>query len=146
MSYYCLKNKTIRLEFDDETGSRYSLKVSGAVTRDKIMKLVDLYELMNTNDTGSTVSTIYGKIETLLKDKFILKRFSSKDVLTAFEDEYKTGIKLSIISTYLRRLTDDNLIVRFKNGREWIYSFKPAKQKVPVPLPRRTKHNKPTIE
>lgn len=138
-----MSNKIVKVEFDDDSGSKYTLKISGALSREKIMKLVDLYELMNIDHKEAKALTIYDKIKSLIEHQFNLKYFSSKDVVVAYEDKYKNSIKLSIISTYLRRLSDDNVISRYKEGRGWIYSFQTSKTRIPLPITKKTNYKKP---
>lgn len=136
-------SKTVRVEFNDDSGSKYSLKISGDLSREKIMKLIDVYELMNIKQQNSKALTTYDKLKSLIQEEFNLKIFDSKDILTAYEDKYKKSIELSIISTYLRRLSDDNYIKRYKQGRNWIYSLQTSKQKIPLPISKRTNYKKP---
>ncbi len=136
-------SKTVRVEFNDDSGSKYSLKISGDLSREKIMKLIDVYELMNIKQQNSKALTTYDKLKSLIKDEFNLKTFTSKDILIAYEDKYKNSIELSIISTYLRRLSDDDFITRSKQGREWIYSLQIPKQKIPLPISKKTNYKKP---
>jgi hypothetical protein len=138
-----LGSKTVRVEFNDDSGSKYSLKISGDLSREKIMKLIDVYELMNIKQQNSKALTTYDKLKSLIKDEFNLKTFTSKDILIAYEDKYKNSIELSIISTYLRRLSDDDFITRSKQGREWIYSLQIPKQKIPLPISKKTNYKKP---
>ena len=107
------------------------------------MKLIDIYELMNLKQQNLKKLTTYDKLKSLIQEEFNLKIFDSKDILTAYEDKYKKSIELSIISTYLRRLSDDNYIKRYKQGRNWIYSLQTSKQKIPLPISKRTNYKKP---
>ena len=136
-------SKTVKVEFNDDSGSKYSLKISGDLSREKIMKLIDIYELMNLKQQNLKKLTTYDKLKSLIQEEFNLKIFDSKDILTAYEDKYKKSIELSIISTYLRRLSDDNYIKRYKQGRNWIYSLQTSKQKIPLPISKRTNYKKP---
>ncbi|MDG7043981.1 MAG: hypothetical protein JRN19_00900 [Nitrososphaerota archaeon] len=136
-------SKTVKVEFNDDSGSKYSLKISGDLSREKIMKLMDIYELMNIKQQNLKTLTTYDKLKSLIQDEFNLKIFDSKDILTAYEDKYKKSIELSIISTYLRRLSDDNYITRYKQGRNWIYSLQTLKQKIPLSISKRTNYKKP---
>ena len=136
-------SKTVKVEFNDDSGSKYSLKISGDLSREKIMKLIDIYELMNLKQQNLKTLTTYDKLKSLIQEEFNLKIFDSKDILTAYEDKYKKSIELSIISTYLRRLSDDNYITRYKQGRNWIYSLQTSKQKIHLPISKRTNYKKP---
>jgi hypothetical protein len=118
-----LQRKAIKLEFEDNGGAKYFFKLEGSVSRDKIIRLLDMYEIISESESKKTPVTdnsIIKRIEKIIND-FSTKKFSSKTILEAYEDKFNEGIKLSIISTYLRRLSDKGLLVREKRGKEWIY-------------------------
>jgi len=112
------------LEFQDNDGARYFFKLEGNVSRDKIIKLLDMYEIIteteSKNEHIKDENTLVNRIEEIVKE-FSTRKFSSKTVLEAYEDKFKESIKLSIISTYLRRLSDKGQLIREKKGKEWIY-------------------------
>ncbi len=119
-----LQRKAIRLEFEDNEGARYFFKLEGSVSRDKIIKLLDMYEIISETESKKTPikdeNTLVNRIEKIIND-FSTKKFSSKTILEAYEDKFNESIKLSIISTYLRRLSDRGQLIREKKGKEWIY-------------------------
>ena len=125
--------KRIKIELEDEEGTKYTLALEGAVSRDKLMKAVDMLEIMDvpmehyhrTPDEG----TFFGKVQTLLETTFAAGDFSSSDVAREFEEKYGQPVKLSTISTYLARLADRQYIKRERFGNSWVYRrvyLKPA--------------------
>ncbi len=117
--------KRIKIEVEDEEGTRYTLALEGKVSRDKLMKAVDMLEIMDvpidhsyrTPDQG----TFFGKVMALLETEFAAGDFSSSDVARGFEEKYNQPVKLSTISTYLARLTDRQYIKRERFGNSWVY-------------------------
>jgi Penicillinase repressor len=117
--------KRIKIELEDGEGTRYTLALEGSVSRDKLMKAMDMLEIMdvpleNTHrppDQG----TFFGKVQTLLETTFAAGEFSSSDVAREFEDKYDQPVKLSTISTYLARLADKQYIKRERFGNSWVY-------------------------
>jgi hypothetical protein len=110
---------------EDEEGTKYTLALEGVVSRDKLMKAMDMLEVMDvplehshrTPDQG----TFFGKVQTLLETTFAAGDFSSSDVAREFEDKYSQPVKLSTISTYLARLADKQYIKRERFGNSWVY-------------------------
>ncbi len=125
--------KRIRIELEDEEGTKYTLALEGAVSRDKLMKAMDMLEVMDVPLEHShrvpDEGTFFGKVQTLLETTFAGGDFSSSDVAREFEDKYGQPVKLSTISTYLARLADKQYIKRERFGNSWVYRrvyLKPA--------------------
>jgi len=125
--------KRIKIELEDEEGTKYTLALEGTVSRDKLMKAMDMLEVMDVPlDHSPRVpdqGTFFGKVQTLLETTFAAGDFSSSDVAREFEDKYGQPVKLSTISTYLARLSDRQYIKRERFGNSWVYRrvyLKPA--------------------
>ena len=125
--------KRIRIELEDDEGTKYTLALEGAVSREKLMKAMDMLEVMDVPLEHSSRSpdqgTFFGKVQTLLETTFAAGDFSSSDVAREFEDKYGQPVKLSTISTYLARLADKQYIKRERFGNSWVYRrvyLKPA--------------------
>jgi len=125
--------KRIKIELEDGEGTKYTLALEGAVSRDKLMKAMDMLEVMDVPLEHSLRSpdqgTFFGKVQTLLETTFAAGDFSSSDVAREFEDKYGQPVKLSTISTYLARLADRQYIKRERFGNSWVYRrvyLKPA--------------------
>ena len=119
---------------EDSEGAKYKFDIEGNVTKEKVLKLFELMDIMNLEDDQKTpeLETLGGKIWYIIENYFPAGKFTSSAVLEKYEDEYnepdavyhqrkKQPIKLSIISTYLARFYSQNKIVRTRTGREWSY-------------------------
>jgi Penicillinase repressor len=117
--------KKIRIELEDEGGTKYTLALEGSVSREKLMKAMDMLEIMDLplehTVRAPDEGTFLGRVMTLLETTFAGGDFSSSDVARAFEEKYGQPVKLSTISTYLSRLTDKQYIKRERFGNSWVY-------------------------
>lgn len=117
--------KKIKIELEDEEGTKYTLALEGKVSREKLMKAVDMLEIMDVPLEHSVRApdegTFLGRVMTLLETTFAAGDFSSSDVAREFEDKYGQPVKLSTISTYLARLSDKQYIKRERFGNSWVY-------------------------
>lgn len=119
-----MARKKIRIEMDDGEGGRYSLSVEGNVTREKILKVFELMQLLDMEQVGENepdFNSVGSKIWSLVENKFNLGDFTSSALLEAYEDEYNEPVKLSVISTYLSRFAVRGRLGRSKNRKEWLY-------------------------
>lgn len=118
--------KKIRIDLEDDDGARYDIKLEGNVTREKVLKIFEMMDLMNIEDQNGqeqtpNLDTVGSKIWNIIDKFFPVGKFTSTEILEKFEDEYNEPIKLSIISTYLARFTAKGKIERSRKGREWVY-------------------------
>jgi hypothetical protein len=121
--------KRVKIELEDEDGTKYTLALEGKVSREKLMKAVDMLEVMDVPlehhimkppDEG----TFYGKIMTLMETSFSAGDFSSADVAREFEERYSLPVRLGTVSTYLARLSEKGFIQRERFGNSWVYRRK----------------------
>lgn len=127
-----MAKKRIRIDMEDADGARYDIKLEGNVTREKVLKIFEMMDLMNieeeeqkTTNMDSTGSKIWHIV-----DKFFpMGKFTSTNILEKYEDEYNEPVKLSIISTYLSRFSTKGKINRIRTGREWTYQAIKLSQK-----------------
>ena len=117
--------KRIKFEVEDEEGTKYTLALEGKVSRDKLMKAVDMLEIMDIPMDQSLKApdqgTFLGRMMTLLETEFAAGDFSSSDVAREFEEKYNQPVKLSTVSTYLLRLVDKQYVRRERFGNSWVY-------------------------
>lgn len=131
----------VKIQFDDGQGGHYSIVLGGNVTKDKVTKIMDIYNLLETSE-GNTeklipdLDTLYNRILNLIKSQFKDKQFTSYDIQEAYEDEYNEPIKLAAISTYLARFSAHGHVNRHKEGRLWIYAIHPLEQNSNKILPK----------
>ena len=118
-----MAKKRIRIDMEDSDGARYDIKLEGNVTRDKVLKIFEMMDLMNIEEEQETtnIDSIGAKIWYIIDKFFPMGKFTSSDILEKFEDEYNEPVKLSIISTYLSRFSTKGKIGRVRTGREWTY-------------------------
>ena len=126
-----MPRKRIRIDLEDSEGAKYNLALEGNVTREKILKIFDLLDLMNIEEapTSSKLDSVGGKIWNIIYKFYPIGKFTSSEILEKYEDEYNEPIKLSVISTYLSRFTLKGRIERARTGREWKYQTIKISQK-----------------
>ena len=118
--------RKVKIELQDEDGTRYTLALEGSLSREKVMKVMDLLELMelpidHSFEKTRNQNTSFGKIQALIETSFNAGDFSSSDVAREFEEKFGEPVKLSTISTYLSRLADREYLRREKFGNSWVY-------------------------
>ena len=120
-----MKQKRIRINLEDADGAKFKFDIEGNVTKDKVLKLFELMDLMNIEKEQNTpdLDSVGGKIWNIIENSFPTGRFTSSTVLEEYEDEYNKPIKLSVVSTYLARFASRNKIQRTRVGREWSYQI-----------------------
>ena len=118
-----MTKKQVRIDVEDNDGVKTKISIEGNVTRDKVLKIFELMEMVNIeeHDNNPKIDTVGGKIWYLVGKYYPTGRFTSSEILERYEDEYNEPIKLSVISTYLSRFNTKNKVQRAKRGREWAY-------------------------
>ena len=118
-----MTKKQVRIDVEDNEGVKTKISIEGNVTRDKVLKIFELMDMINIeeHDNGPKVDSVGGKIWYLVDKYYPTGRFTSSELLERYEDEYNEPVKLSVISTYLSRFTSKNKVQRAKKVREWAY-------------------------
>ena len=118
---------------EDSDGAKYDIKLEGNVTRDKVLKIFEMMDLMNIEEGPEALNldSVGSKIWHIIDKQFPVGKFTSTEILEKYEDEYNEPIKLSIISTYLARFAQKGRVQRAKSGREWTYQVIKLTQKQP---------------
>ncbi len=119
-----MTKKQIRIDMEDSDGARYNIKLEGNVTRDKVLKIFEMMDLMNIEEEEQKIinmDSVNSKIWNIIDKFFPIGKFTSTNILEKYEDEYNEPVKLSIISTYLSRFSTKGKLNRSKAGREWQY-------------------------
>jgi hypothetical protein len=118
-----MAKKRIRIDMEDADGARYDIKLEGNVTREKILKIFEMMDLMNIEEeqAATNMDSVGSKIWHIIDKFFPIGKFTSTTILEKYEDEYNEPVKLSIISTYLSRFSIKGKIDRIRTGREWTY-------------------------
>ncbi len=130
-----MAKKRIRIDMEDADGAKYDIKLEGNVTREKVLKIFEMMDLMNIEQGPETpnLNSIGGKIWGIIDKHFPVGKFTSSEILEKYEDENDEPIKLSVVSTYLSRFTSKDKIERSKKGREWAYQTIKLRQKYNQP-------------
>lgn len=128
-----MARKRIRIDLEDTDGAKYNFSLVGNVTREKMLKIFELMDLMNIEEPEESVQldSIGAKIWNIVDRHFPLGKFTSNMVLEKYEDEYEEPIKLSVISTYLSRFALRGKIGRERKGKEWNYQVIKLAQREP---------------
>jgi len=108
------------VEVFDGNGNRYTVTFEGHVTREKAIRLLDIVELlggipeeenpewMNATSKRSKVD----RVRWVVEKHFPIMWFTSSDVQSAYEQEFKQPINLSTVSTYLSRMADRRILAK----------------------------------
>lgn len=132
-----MPKKRIRIDLEDADGAKYDIKLEGNVTREKVLKIFEMMDLMNLEDSEEipkntvNMDSTGAKIWHTVDKYFPVGKFTSTLVLEKYEDEFNEPIKLSVISTYLSRFSTKGRIGRTKTGREWTYQTIKINQRHP---------------
>jgi hypothetical protein len=113
--------RKMRVEIFNGGGERYAITFEGQVTREKALRLLDLVELLGGMPPANpgwnrptTELSKLDKIHLVIEKSFPIGWFSSKDIQSTYEEEFKEPISLSTVSTYLSRMADRGGLI--KNG------------------------------
>ncbi len=120
-----LARKRIRIDLEDTDGAKYNFSLEGNVTRDKMLKIFELMDLMNIEEQDGPIQldSVGSKIWNVVDKHYPIGKFTSSQILEKYEDEYGEPVKLSVISTYLSRFTLKGRVAREKKGKEWTYQI-----------------------
>ncbi len=118
--------KRVKVEFQDEDGTHYTLAAEGRITRRKVMKIMDLMEIIDNQSIEMEgphpdSSTFIGKLLEIIDTSLAGVEFSSSDLATAFQEKHSQPIPLSTVATYLSRLVERDHLTRQKFGNSWVY-------------------------
>ncbi|MFN4336854.1 MAG: hypothetical protein ACK4FV_04655 [Candidatus Nitrosocaldus sp.] len=121
-----MARKKVKIELEDSEGSKYSIVVEGNLTREKVLKVFEMMNLLDDSDDErrhdtQELNSLGERIMHLIEEEFPYGDFTSSQVLEAYEDKYNEPIKLSMVSTYLARFTNKGILARNRSGREWRY-------------------------
>ena len=116
---------------EDSDGARFNIKIEGNVTREKVLKIFEMMDLMNIEEEQETTNmeSVGSKIWHIVDKFFPMGKFTSTTILEKYEDEFNEPVKLSVISTYLSRFSSKGRIDRVRTGREWTYQTIKISQK-----------------
>ncbi len=122
--------RKLKIEFFDDVGTKHTITIEGAITKEKITRLLDYVELMGrlpTTKLGDPFHPAHQKFEKIrdLLSQFQGRAFRSTDIQQAYEQRHGESIALSTVSTYLSRFVDRGVVLRSGSSAEWLYTLKP---------------------
>jgi hypothetical protein len=138
--------RRMRIELFDGEGNKYSIAFEGQITRDKALRLLDLVELLGGMPSGGTNPGVnianderskYDKVLMVVQRHFPIVWFSSKEIQSAYEQEFKEPISLSTVATYLARMANKGMLVKTGASNRLKYRIAPSfpqatlRQKIP---------------
>ncbi len=119
----------MRVDVYDESGNRYTISLEGRVTRKNALRILDIIELLGgmpgipTQTKKQEFMSTFDKVKFLVQNEFPMVWFSAKEVKVIYENKIGESIGLSVISTYLGRLSDRDLIIKKKKGNRVFYKL-----------------------
>lgn len=149
--------KRIKIELEDAEGGKYNLSLEGNLSKDKIQKVLQLVEALNTSKEDLSDNREYqanqsdnfyknnpkidkisysieSKIWKLIENNFAFSSFTSSNIADSYEELYGDSIQLSLVSTYLSRYFEKNKLIRTKRGKEWLYKMVRHKREINSPM------------
>lgn len=88
-----MKQRRIRINLEDTEGAKFKFDIEGNVTKDKVLKLFELMDLMNIEEEHTPdLDSVGGKIWNVVENHFPAGKFTSSGVLEKYEDEYNEPI------------------------------------------------------
>ena len=115
--------RKMRVELFDTEGNKYTVSFEGQITREKAVRLLDLVELLGgvSSGAGNPESnpivannglSKYEKVRMLIQKHFPIVWFSSREVQSAYEQEFKEPISISTVATYFARMANKGILVK----------------------------------
>ena len=127
------KKKKIKIELEDDEGGKYNLSLEGNFSKEKILQVIELMELVRSDSTGAIINnspqennrtlSVDSKIWNIIEQSLYHNTFTSSDIVNIYNKKYNETIKLSIISTYLARYVTKGKLNRTKRLREYVYDL-----------------------
>ena len=125
--------KKIKIELEDDEGSKYNLSLEGNFSKEKIFQVIELMDLVRSTNSGEITNqlqeknnntlSVDSKIWKIVEESFYFNTFTSSDIVNIYKKKYNETIKLSIISTYLARYCAKGKLNRTKRLREYVYNL-----------------------
>ena len=78
-----MARKRIRIDLEDSDGAKYNFSLEGNVTREKMLKIFELMNLMNIEEPegATTLDSIGAKIWHVIDKNFPIGKFTSSMIL-----------------------------------------------------------------
>ena len=126
--------KKIKIELEDDEGSKYNLSLEGNFSKEKIFQVIELMDLVRSTNSGEITNqlqeknnnntlSVDSKIWKIVEESFYFNTFTSSDIVNIYKKKYNETIKLSIVSNYLARYCAKGKLNRTKRLREYVYNL-----------------------
>ena len=108
------------MDVSDKEGNKFTVTFEGRVTRQKVLQLLDLVEILGSVSSSTQVEdpfpeeSKFGKVFQVIEKHFPVGWFSSKDIQSIYKNVHGEPIGLSTVSTYLNRLAQRGML--YKSG------------------------------
>jgi hypothetical protein len=121
--------KKMRVDVFDGSGNRYTVTFEGRVTREKAIRLLDIVELLGgiPEEENAELVNVTSKrskvdrVHQIVEKYFPIMWFTSTNVQTVYEQEFKHPISLSTVSTYLSRMVDRGILAKSGTSNRRLY-------------------------
>ncbi len=103
--------RKMKVDISDKQGNKFTVTFEGKITRQKILQLFDMVEILGGVEHSTEVGGFFpnqskfDKVSKLIQDHYPNRWISSKDVQSTYYEIYGESIGLSTVSTYLNRLS-----------------------------------------
>jgi hypothetical protein len=103
--------KKVKVDISDNQGNKFTVTFEGKITRQKILQLFDMIEILGGVEHSAQVAGFFpnqskfDKVSKLIQDHHPTGWITSKDVQSTYHEIYGELIGLSTVSTYLNRLS-----------------------------------------
>jgi len=134
-----MPTRKMRVELFDSEGNRYTVSFEGQITREKALRLLDLMELLggmpssgggnpepNPTSVAGQEFSKYSVVRMLVQKHFPIVWFSSREVQSVYEQEFKNPISLSTVATYLARMANKGILVKTGSPKSLKYRVAPS--------------------
>ena len=124
MGGLCLSARRVKVDISDNEGNKFTVTFQGKVTRQKVLQLLDLIEILGgvppSSETRERPSggSKFARISDVVVRHFPLGWFSSIDVQSKYENVHGESIGLTTVSTYLNRLAQRGMLHKEGSSRK----------------------------
>lgn len=115
----------LKIEFCDGHGEQVTIALKGPISKERLLRLLELFEVKNQETSSNSQRTIRESIMEIINSKLSNKWFTSKEVASIYFEQFHESIKPSTISTYLSRLYSGGFLERIGNRSCWQYRLVP---------------------
>ena len=91
------KKKKIKIELEDDAGSKYNLSLEGNFSKEKILQIIELMELVrsdsmdkitNSPQENNSIISVDSKIWNIVEQSFYYNTFTSSDIVNIYNKKY----------------------------------------------------------